>query len=166
MRAVSTDAQRRHGTRLIGGSAPDRAERPNETDQFLSARRSSVTWSLIVLIVVGIVVFSLEPLPQPQLRAPWKHVPHAIAYAVLTAALLAALIPSNPPRPGRSVFIRATVIAVCVIGLGVAMELGQGPVHRDVEAGDVVADVAGAVAAFLIVFPLRGVRPSRYSARS
>jgi VanZ family protein len=112
-------------------------------------------------MVVGIVVFSLEPVPQPQLRAPWKHVPHAIAYAALTAALLATLIPSKMPRPGRSVFMRAAVIAVCVIGLGVAMELGQGQVHRDVEAGDVVADVAGAAAAFLIAFPLRGVRLRR-----
>ena len=124
-------------------------------------RRSSVAWGIIVLIVVAIAVFSLEPVPQPQLPAPWKHLPHVIAYAVLTAALLTTLIPSRPPRPRRSVFLRTAVIVVCVVGLGVVMELGQGPVHRDVEAGDVVADVAGAAVAFLIVLGLRGARPRR-----
>ena len=124
-------------------------------------RRSFVAWAIVVLIVVGIAVFSLEPVPQPQLQAPWKHLPHVIAYATLTAALLTTLIPPSPPRPRRSAFLRVAVTAAFVIGLGVAMELGQGLVHRDVEWADVVADVAGVAVAFLIGFTLRGARPRR-----
>jgi VanZ family protein len=124
-------------------------------------RRSFVAWGIVVLIVVGITVLSLEPVPQPQLQAPWKHLPHVIAYAALTAALLTTLIPRSPPRPRRSVSLRVAVIAVCAIGLGVTMELGQGLVHRDVETADVVADVAGVAVAFLIGFTLRGTRPRR-----
>jgi len=113
-----------------------------------SKRRSPITYAAPVLILTGIVVWSIAPFPIPDFPGALGVVPHALAYAALvwTALNVPGAFSDARDRP-RWLRILALTLLAAVVGAGV--ELGQAIVHRDAEIADVLADVVGIAAAVL-----------------
>ncbi len=126
-------------------------EQPVPTD---GAQRSS--WVTPLLIVIAIAVLSLAPVPDPDLPAPFDNLPHALAYAALTVALLIAT--QQRTRRWWERLAVATLVALGAIALGATFELAQGLVGRDVEFSDVVSDAAGVIAALVCFLGVRAIR--------
>jgi hypothetical protein len=143
-------------TNLPGDGRPAGRERARSAPAEDPSRASAVLWVLSVLVLVGIVAMSLVPGWEPGLPGP-KHLPHAVAYAVLMVTVLAALTKRRPVvRPG--VMVAAAVgLGFLVVTIGALLELGQRAVHRDVQAMDVAADAAGVAAALIAWIILRSV---------
>ena len=120
-----------------------------------SKRRSPKAYAAPVLILAGIVAWSIAPVPIPDFPGPLGGVPHAIAYAALVWAAL------NVPRAfadarDRPRWLRILALMLLATVVGVAIELGQALVHRDAEVADVLADVVGiAAAVFVWLFAAR-----------
>jgi len=114
-----------------------------------SGRRSPITYAPPVLILVGIVVWSIAPFPIPDLPGPLGGVPHAVAYAALmwTALNVPRVFSDANDRPHWSRIFVLTLLAAAV---GAGVELGQAVVHRDAEIADFIADVVGITAAVLV----------------
>jgi VanZ family protein len=112
--------------------------------------------------LAAIAAASLAPVPEPPLDGAWKHAPHAVAYALFTGTLFGAF--AMRARPGRLGVGAAIAIAAFAIVFGVAMEVAQGFVGRDVERGDVAADVLGVAVVLLPWFVARGLALARGAA--
>ena len=113
-----------------------------------SKRRSAPSSVPILLILTGIVVWSIGPFPTPDLPGVLEGVPHAVAYAVLVWAALNLLMAGSTPRL-RARGPRIVVVALLSAFLGIGLEIAQAAVHRDAEVGDVVADLVGITAGVL-----------------
>jgi VanZ family protein len=108
-----------------------------------------VTPRIAALAILGpgaLVALSLGPLPQPDMPGPLEQLPHAIAYAAATYILLAAL-----DRKGQLRRSAIALVAVSMILMGVALELGQNVIERDVEIADVVANSVGVVTGVVVL---------------
>jgi VanZ family protein len=101
--------------------------------------------ALAILVLGGLVALSLGPLPQPDMPGPLEQLPHATAYAAATYVLLAVL-----DRRGELRRPTIALIAVAMILIGSALELGQRVVDRDVEVADVIANSLGVATAVVI----------------
>jgi VanZ family protein len=115
--------------------------------------------ALAILVLGVLVALSLGPLPQPDMPAPLEQLPHAIAYAAATHVLLVVL-----DRKGNLRSPTIALVAVSMILMGFALELGQSVIERDVEIADVVANslgVAAAVAVLSFARRVRRLRPAR-----
>jgi VanZ family protein len=102
-----------------------------------------------LLVLAGIAYLSLARAWDPDLPGPIDQLPHAVAYAVLTAALLAVVLPRSSPETAR---VGAIVLGLSLIILGSLMELAQAVVGRDVEGADAVANAIGVGAALAVWF--------------
>ncbi len=132
--------------------------------QGLSGRRvaRAAGWILIVAVLAAIERYSIGPDFRSPLGAdaPWDLLPHVAAYAALTLALLLIAVPPGGERQA----IRALVVSLSAVGLGVAMEVAQAAVHRDAQAVDVLANavgVAAAVGAWALLRFFRSRPPAR-----
>ncbi len=135
--------------------------------QGLSGRRvaRAAGWILIVAVLAAIVRYSIGPDFRSPLGAdaPWDLLPHVAAYAALTLALLLIAVPPGGERQA----LRALVVSLSAVGLGVAMEVAQAAVHRDAQAVDVLANAVG-VTAVVVVWAIaraRGRHPPALSAQ-
>jgi VanZ family protein len=102
--------------------------------------------ALAILVLGGLVALSLGPIPQPDMPGPLEHLPHAIAYAAATFVLLAVL-----DRKGDLRGPTIALVAVSMILMGFALELGQSLVERDVEIEDLVANSLGVATAVVVL---------------
>jgi VanZ family protein len=111
----------------------------------------------VVALTIGVLgalaALSLVPFPQPDMPGPLEQLPHATAYAVATFALLTMVDRNTAPRPSTV----ASVAFSMVMG-GIALELAQSVLERDVEIADVLANCIGVAAAVVVS---RFVRRSR-----
>jgi len=114
-----------------------------------SKRHSPITYVPPVLILTGIVMWSIAPFPIPDLPGALGGVPHAVAYAafVWTALNIPGAFSDARDRPR---WPRIVVLALLAAVFGAGVELGQAVVHRDAEMADAVADVVGIAAAVLV----------------
>jgi VanZ family protein len=96
----------------------------------------------ILLILTGIVVWSIGPFPTPDLPGVLEGIPHAVAYAALAWAALSLLTAGSTPRL-RARRPRIVFVALLSAFVGIGLEVAQATVHRDAEVGDVVADLVG-----------------------
>jgi VanZ family protein len=106
---------------------------------------TAVTWVAVIAGMIAVVIFSLGPDPLPDqgpgiASATLERLPHAIAYAALTGLILLAWRPRS--RGGRTWF-RVTMVALAILAIGVALEVGQAAVDRDTDPLDVLANAAG-----------------------
>jgi VanZ family protein len=111
------------------------------------------TAALAILVLGGLVALSLGPIPQPDMPGPLEQLPHAIAYAAATFVLLAVL---DRKRDLRGPTI--ALVAVSMILMGFALELGQSLVERDVEIADLVANSLGVATAVVVLSSARRFR--------
>jgi VanZ family protein len=101
--------------------------------------------ALAVVVLGALVALSLGPLPQPDMPGPLEQLPHTITYAAATYAVLAVL-----DRKGNLRRPAIVLVAVSMILVGFALELGQGVIERDVEIADVVANSFGVAIAVVV----------------
>lgn len=111
----------------------------------MSRPATAVTWVAVIAGMIAVVMFSLGPDPLPDLGAgigpaTVERLPHTVAYAVLTGLILLAWMPRR--REGRT-WLSVAMVAVAVLSIGVALELGQAVVDRDADPYDVLANAAG-----------------------
>jgi VanZ family protein len=109
--------------------------------------------ALAILVLGGLVALSLGPLPQPDMPATLEQLPHAIAYAAATYVLLAVL-----DRKGDLRRPTIALVAISMILMGSALELGQSVIERDVEFADVVANSLGVATAVVVLSVARRSR--------
>jgi VanZ family protein len=103
-------------------------------------------WMLALVLLTATIVLSLGPAEAPNAFPYEDKLFHAAAYALLTFVILLAGV----WRPGRGIgrWPAATGWTLLgVIGLGVALEVIQAFVGRDVSAFDGLADAVGAALA-------------------
>ena len=118
-----------------------------------SARIAWVGAAFVVL--AGIAYLSLVPVWDPDFPGPFDQLPHAVAYAVLTAVLLAIL----PPRSSTDTpWAGAIALGLSLIIFGSLMELAQAVVGRDVESADAIANAVGVGVALAVWYVLRRTR--------
>jgi VanZ family protein len=118
--------------------------------------------ALAILVLGGLVALSLGPLPQPDMPGSLEQLPHAIAYAAATYVLLAVL-----DRKGNLRRPAIALVAVSMVLMGFALELGQSVIERDVEFADVVANALGVATAVVVLsfarrFRRLGPAPDRW----
>jgi VanZ family protein len=104
----------------------------------VTGRRAAVLTGSLVL--VGLALVSLGPVPQPDLPGLFESLPHVVAYAVGTWVALTVI------TGGRRDPLRSRVVAIVagsMIALGVVLELAQRAVGRDVEVADALANASG-----------------------
>ncbi len=109
--------------------------------------------ALAILVLGGLVALSLGPLPQPDMPGPLEQLPHAIAYAAATFVLLAVI-----DRKGDLRRPTIALVAVSMVLMGSALELGQSVIERDVEIADVVANSLGVATAVVVLSLARRLR--------
>jgi VanZ family protein len=126
-----------------------------------TSKRHTAQSSLpILLILTGIVVWSIAPFPTPDLPGVLEGLPHAVAYAALVWAALNVLVAGSTPRL-RARWPRIVVVAFLSAVVGIGLEIAQAAVHRDAEVGDVVADLVGITAGVLAWLVADGKRRRR-----
>ncbi|HUF58990.1 MAG TPA: hypothetical protein VMR89_05845 [Actinomycetota bacterium] len=110
----------------------------------MSGRTAGLT-TLLVLLAIALV--SLAPVPQPDLPGTLDLLPHIAAYGLGTYLLLRVVYRTRetPTHPAK-----VTLVAGSMVVLGVAMELAQLVVDRNVEISDVFADVVGVAVAVAV----------------
>lgn len=114
-------------------------------------------FAILAVVVVGVITFSLAPIPQPDPSGALRGAPHVVAYAILMGLLL-TLIGSRLDARRSASWAVVLTLGACLFLLGAAVELGQSLVGRDVEIADVVANAIGiglAVLAWILVDALR-----------
>jgi hypothetical protein len=103
-----------------------------------------------VVVCTAVAVFA--PGPDPWLRSAgqlhdYLHVP---GFAFV-AALLVAAFPARAGLRGRGLALHYAVLLLSSVGVGILVEVLQGLTGGDMDAGDVVRDLAGASATMLVV---------------
>jgi VanZ family protein len=111
----------------------------------MSRPATAVTWVAVIAGMIAAVIFSLGPDPLPDqgpgiVSATLERLPHAVAYAALTGLILLAW---RPRRRGGRTWLRVTIVALAILAIGVALEVGQAAVDRDADPWDVLANAAG-----------------------
>lgn len=115
--------------------------------------------ALAIIVLGGLAIVSLGPFPQPDLPGPLELLPHALAYAAVTYVLLVVTHRDAPVRPWM-----VALIAASMVMLGVALELAQRVVDRDVDVDDAIANTLGvglAVVVWTVFRLIRNSGPSR-----
>jgi VanZ family protein len=107
----------------------------------VSGRTARLT---IVLVLLAMALMSLGPVPQPDLPGTLELLPHVGAYALGTYLLLRVV---HRAREAPTDPAKVTLVAAAMVALGVAMELAQRVVDRNVEIADVFADAVGVAVA-------------------
>jgi VanZ family protein len=115
--------------------------------------RDRVIDGLLVVVAAAILavilVWSLGPAPPTGGFSFADKVEHAAAYSALTVSLLLVLV----WRPGRAGGVAGRIggafVGCAVLGLGIALEIGQSFTGRDADWRDVLADGLGTLAGVL-----------------
>jgi VanZ family protein len=136
----------------------------------MSRPATTVTSLALTVGTIGIVLLSLGPDVFPDMGpgiVPGivERLPHALAYAALTGLILVAW---RPRQEARGTWLRITMVAIAILAIGVALEVGQSAVDREADPLDVLANAAGigaAIGIWAATAPRRG-RGSRDSDRS
>jgi VanZ family protein len=124
-------------------------------------KRHAPSFMPILLILTGIVVWSIGPFATPDLPGVLEGVPHAIAYAVLAWAALTLLMAESTPRL-RARGPRIVLVVLLSAFVGIGLEIAQATVHRDAEVGDVLADFVG-ISAGVLAWLIADLRRQRRS---
>jgi VanZ family protein len=144
----------------MAGAEDDRAitiaRRPSTRPSRSYRNVDAVLWALAGLALGATLLYSLVTAPPGANAFPIADkLLHACCYAVVTGLLLLAAV----WRPGRGdgAFPQAGEVLVgAIVGFGIAIEVLQGAFfHRTADPRDVVANLAGALVAYLA---WRGVR--------
>ena len=121
-------------------------------------------WTLSWVMLLGVVILSLVPLPAFPSTPGFDKLVHALAYAVLTLSFLFAGVWRPVRGEGRYPMAAFAILIVAVV-VGVTIELIQDvQSYRSMDAFDALADAVGAALGAALWTTLRRAQELRASA--